>query len=184
MVSLCCVWGWPRVAAGLLLGFCGLLHPGEVLEARRRHLRLPDPRLPDNDPDAYLHIPSPKTRRFARQQHARIDDPIVIEVLRAVFGRLGPNEALVAGGVAMFRRRWDALCAQLGLPHAAPHGVTPAVLRGSGATYLYRCRVPICDIAWRGRWRQIRNLEYYLQEVAGTDLLQSLPPQPSTESGC
>ena len=74
MVSLCCVWVWPRVAAGLLLGFCGLLHPGGVLEARRRHLRLPDPQLPDGDPDADLHIASPKTRRYARQQHARIDN--------------------------------------------------------------------------------------------------------------
>ena len=117
---------------------------------------------------------SPKTRRFAQQQRARVDDPLVVAVLRAVFGSLAPNDPLLEGGVVMFRRRWDAQCAQLGLLHAAPHGVTPAVLRGSGANHLYRCRVPICDIAWRGRWRQIRNLEFYLQEVAGTDLLQNL----------
>ena len=49
------------------------------------------------------------------------------------------------------------------------------MLRGSGATHFYRCWVPIADIAWRGRWRQLRNLEYYLQEVAGTELLQGLP---------
>ena len=41
-------------------------------------------------------------------------------------------------------------------------------------THLYRCRVPIADIAWRGRWRQLRNLEYYLQEVAGTELMQDM----------
>ena len=109
-----------------------------------------------------------------RHQFARIDDPVVVDVLRAVFGGLRAHEPLLEGGISSFRRRWDALCAQLGLPHGAPHGITPAVLRGSGATHLYRCRVPICDIAWRGRWRQIRNLEFYLQEVAGTDLLQSL----------
>ena len=40
MLTLCCLWGWRRVGAGLLLGFCGLLHPSEIFDARRRHLRL------------------------------------------------------------------------------------------------------------------------------------------------
>ena len=30
---------------------------------------------------------------------------------------------------------------------------------------------------WRGRWRQMRTLEYYLQEVAAQSLLPSLPPE-------
>eukprot|EP00974_Lingulodinium_polyedra_P109884 10629576-Lingulodinium_polyedra.AAC.1 len=32
------------------------------------------------------------------------------------------------------------------------------------------------DLARRGRWRQQRNLEYYLPEVAGQQLLYSLAP--------
>ena len=144
------------------------------MDARRRHLRLPDPRLPDSGSDAFLHIPFPKTRRFARHQHARIDDPIVVEVLCAVFGGLGRTARLLDCTPRGFRKRWDFLCDRLAVPHGAPSGVTPAVLRGSGATHLYRCRVPIADIAWRGRWRQLRNLEYYLQEVAGTELMQDM----------
>ena len=29
-------------------------------------------------------------------------------------------------------------------------------------------------VAWRGRWRRIQNLEYYLQEVAGQQFLNTL----------
>ena len=148
-----------------------MLHPGELLAARRRHLSFP---VRARFREAFLHIPNPKTKRFARHQHAKVDDAIVVDVLWAVFGPLPPNALLLDCSPDAFRRRWDALCARLGLPHAQPDGITPGVLRGSGTTHLYRSRVPIMDIAWRGRWRQLRNLEYYLQEVGGAELLQTV----------
>ena len=142
-----------------------MLHPGEVLNARRGHLQLPDARLPDGTDDEFLHIGDPKTRRFARHQHTRIDDPVVVAALRAVFGELLPAEHLLDVPASGFRRRWDAICECPGLNHSRPYGLTPACLRGSGATHLYKDRVSIPDIAWMGRWRQIRNLEFALDWV-------------------
>ena len=124
----------------------------------------------------FSHIPSPKTARFARHQHVRIDAGIVVDILRAVFGDLSPEEPLVEGSPYAFRQRWDAALGRLGFRTAGPGAVTPGCLRGSGATFLYRARVPISDIAWRGRWRQMRTLEYYLQEVAATESLSDLSP--------
>ena len=56
-----------------------------------------------------------------------------------------------------------------------PLAVNPACLRGAGGTHLCWRRAPVPDIAWRGRWRQLRNLEYYLQEEGGLEFLNSLP---------
>ena len=99
---------------------------------------------------------------------------MVVAVLRGVFGSLAPSERLLDISPTGFRQRWDLICGRLGLNHSQPFGLTPACLRGSGATHLYRNRVSIPDIAWMGRWRQTRNLEYYLQEVAGIDFLHGL----------
>ena len=40
LVGLALLWRWPRVAALLAAGRCGLLRPAEFLSARRRHLVL------------------------------------------------------------------------------------------------------------------------------------------------
>ena len=45
----------------------------------------------------------PKTRRFARQQHARVDDASVVRILVAVFGGLPMNEPLVGCSASAFR---------------------------------------------------------------------------------
>ena len=39
-VAVACLWQWPHFAAALLLGFHGLLRPGELLFLRRRDLIL------------------------------------------------------------------------------------------------------------------------------------------------
>ena len=70
MLAVALIWGWPRWAGLTAMGFVGLLHPDEFPSPLRRDLVFPADAFVAGG-DAFLHISSPKTRRFARQQHAR-----------------------------------------------------------------------------------------------------------------
>ena len=125
---------------------------------------------------AFLYIDKPKTQhRFARHQHARIDDCAVIELLIFVYSRVSPSERLCLYSRAQFRSRWNALLAALGLPYKhKEEGATPGVLRGSGVTDFYIFTEDIPRAAWRGRWKTVSTLEYYLQEAAAQMFLSYL----------
>eukprot|EP00971_Amphidinium_carterae_P179667 3563154-Amphidinium_carterae.1 len=56
--------------------------------------------------------------------------------------------------------------AALRVPDVAELRPTPGSLRGSGATFFYMCTEDISRLQWRGRWRRLATLEYYLQEAA------------------
>ena len=84
------VWGWPRVAAGLLaLTWGGLLRIGEASAARRSDLLLPGD-VKDTCDYALLSVDEPKTRyKVARHQAAKIDRPDLLRVVSSAFGSLG-----------------------------------------------------------------------------------------------
>ena len=66
---------------------------------------------------------------------------------------------------------------RLGIPFKkADKGVTPGVLRGSGAMHLYLATEDLVKVAWCGRWARQKTVEFYLQEVAAQVVLQRLPP--------
>ena len=78
----------------------------------------------------------------------------------------------------MFRGQWNAVMALLHIPHSQmSRGATPAVLRGSGATFLYHSSEDVQWVAWRGRWARHRTLEFYLQEVSAQLLVHELAPK-------
>ena len=52
---------------------------------------------------------------------------------------------------------------------------TPGSIRGSGATYFYLLTEDVARIQWRGRWRRLETVEFYLQEVAARTLINDLP---------
>ncbi|CAE7454060.1 SUF4 [Symbiodinium sp. CCMP2592] len=173
-VAVALLWQWPHFAAALLLGFHGLLRPGELLSLRRKDLILPRDLL-TAVPLAYVTILGSKTRRFLQRQHAKISDICTVKFLDALFGHLPGIVPLFGCSPAVFRRRWDLLFSRLGVPTAEDaKGITPKSLRGSGATWLYQMTEDVGRIQWRGRWQQRRTLEHYLQEVAGQLLLAEL----------
>ena len=173
-VAVSLLWNWPIFAAGLLIGFNALLRPGEFLLLRRRDLILPRDLLTDL-PLAYVRILGGKTRRFMQRQHAKISDAATVQFLDKVLGNYQPSAALFPCSPNVFRRRWDALFRQLGVPTGdAARGITPKCLRGSGATWMYQLTEDIGRIQWRGRWQQRCTLEHYLQDVAGQLLLADL----------
>ena len=174
---LCLIWKWYRWLGITLIGFLGMLHPAEFISLLRSDLLLPGDTL--NETAAfYVHIRNPKTARFARKQHCKIDDPCVLAYVTKVFGALAPNASLFAGGTSAYRRRWDHVPGRLGISVSMPsRGATPAVLRGSGATALYLESEDLSLIQWRGRWAQLKTVEHYIQEVAAQSLLAQMPPE-------
>ena len=173
--TLAFLWGWNSWAGAVLIGFSAMLHPGELIGLTRKDLVFP--RDVGYDMDClFVHVRNPKTSRFARRQHGRIDDAGLIMIFEKLFGSLPLNEKLFVGSISLFRKQWNAIMTALGIPHRQSiRGATPGVLRGSGATYWYACTENIPLIAWRGRWARTRTLEFYLQEVSAQLLLHELP---------
>lgn len=175
-VTLALIWQWYAWAAIVLLGFGAMLHPSEMMALQRRDLIFPSDIGHDSN-SLFLRIRDPKTARFARRQHGRIDDQVIIDIALKVFGNLDSNEKLFPGTINSFRKQWNSVMQCLGVPHSQfQHGATPGVLRGSGATYMYTTSEDVNWVAWRGRWSRVRTLEYYLQEVGAFVLIHSLKP--------
>ena len=175
-ICLALLWDWRSWAGVVLLAFSAMLHPSEMIALVRKDLVFP--RDLDYEMSClFLHIQNPKTSRFARRQHGRIDDPVVISCAEKLFFNLGLDDKLFPGTISQFRRQWNAVMQRLGIPfRQSSKGATPGVLRGSGATYLYAMNENVSWIAWRGRWARTRTLEFYLQEVAAQLMLHQLDP--------
>ena len=100
----------------------------------------------------------------------------MLRLLESLFGSLRFDSKIYPGSKATLRSQWKAIMRQLGVPfRKVDRGVTPGVLRGSGATYLYLETEDLSRVAWRGRWARQKNVEFYLQEVAAQVIWQRLP---------
>ena len=129
-----------------------------------------------SDRIAYVYLRNPKTARFARRQHCRLEDATVLRFLEALYSRRSRSSALFGGSAHVYRAQWNAAMNFLGVPcRRDQRGATPGVLRGSGATFLYLETEDLTKVAWRGRWARLKTVEFYLQEVAAQVLLASLP---------
>ncbi|CAE7810303.1 unnamed protein product [Symbiodinium sp. CCMP2592] len=174
-ISVALLWGWSDWASVTLINFLCMLHPSEMIPLVRSDLVLPQDAMPE-DAVAFVHVRNPKTARFARRQHSRLEDRFVLDILTARYAHLPFEARLFRGSLHTYRRQWDAIMSHLGVPcRQAARGATPGVLRGSGATYLYQETEDLGLVAWRGRWSKVKTLEFYLQEVAAQLLLQQLP---------
>ena len=174
MTSIAILWQWYRWLGVTLVGFLGMLHPAEFVHLRRRDLLLPGDSF-QQDGIFYVHIQNPKTSRFARRQHCKIDEVPTLRFIEKVYSDLPPDEPLFPGGMAAYRRRWNLILARLDIPFTQHRkGATPAVLRGSGATHLYLQCEDLCRVQWRGRWSQLKTVEHYIQEVAAQTLMHNL----------
>ncbi|CAE7376299.1 unnamed protein product [Symbiodinium sp. CCMP2592] len=177
LTTLGLMWRWPRFVGVVLIGFLCMLHPSEYLPLTRGDLILPEDVF-SKDRIAYVSVKNPKTARFARRQHCRLEDDSVLRFIEALFGPLPFDGRLYPGSMNTFRSQWNAVMQRLGIPYKkADKGVTPGVLRGSGATHLYLETEDLVKVAWRGRWARQKTVEFYLQEVAAQVVLQSLPPE-------
>ena len=160
MIAVALLWGWPKWAAVTALGFTAMLHPCEFLHCLRKDLVLPSDALGSFE-DAFLHIENPKTRRFARHQHARCSDREVVLLLETCFKDLQQSAPLLNYSATIYRSMWNDILTFLEVPHSVKTGgPTPGSLRGSGATDFYIKTEDVPRIAWRGRWKRASTLEF------------------------
>ena len=126
----------------------------------------------------YVSILAPKTRRVYRRQHVRIDEAAIIDYSCALWGNAAADAKLFALSSGSFRTRWNAIARAAGFdPVSIKHAVTPACLRGSGATALYRKTNDVRLVQWRGRWSRPQTLEAYIQEAAAAQSLLRVPEE-------
>jgi hypothetical protein len=116
-----------------------------------------------------VRIQHPKTRRMqghARVQHVLLEDPGLAALLHWIIQRIpadSRDRPIWRGAQYTFATFFTRACRGLGL-HAL--ALTPAGLRGGGATdYWIRTR-DVPGVRRRGRWTVERTLERYLQEGA------------------
>ena len=108
IICLGLLWGWRQFVGVISLGFGGMLHPNEFVHLCRQDLVFPEDALTASS-TLYVHIRSPKTARFARKQHARIDDPSILHLARQLFFDLPLGSRLFDASLAVFRRQWNHL---------------------------------------------------------------------------
>lgn len=184
IICLALLWKWDHFTGAVVLGFGGMLHPNDFLALRRRDLVFPDALMFESR-SLYIFIRNPKTARFARRQHVRVDDCSLVDLAFCLLNRLSLEEMIFPASTAEFRRQWNALLDKLGIPRRqSDHGATPGTLRGSGATHEYLQGSDITQIQWRGRWSRLRTLEYYIQEVAAQLFLFNLSPEARSNISC
>lgn len=159
-------WGWVRVAAVLMIAFYGCCRPGEVLSALRKSLILPEDIGAEHSTPCFLRIlkPKPGRRGMGRVQHVKIKDDIISSFLSRVFVNCHPNERLYPGSAGCFRTRWEKLLNRLNVPSSAK--ITPGCLRAGGTVELYKQGMPILDILWCLRLKNVETLQHYLQEIS------------------
>lgn len=180
LVTIGLLWGWPRESALFSLGWAGLLRVGEILNAKRSDLVLPEESAPGIN-YVLLRLEEPKTRgRSARHQAARIEPRDLVLLISAVFGSLNPSEKLWKMSSATLRKRFSQLLSGLGiLPRKAQgqRGYDLASLRPGGATHLLNITEDAELVNRRGRWATTKVMNIYLQEIAVATGLEKLSPE-------
>eukprot|EP00435_Cladocopium_sp_Y103_P044820 s2497_g12.t1 len=177
MLTICLMWGWPYEASVLALTWAGVCRIGEVLQATRDDLILPQ----DSAPGTFfvlLRIGEPKTRgRAARHQSARVDQEDIIRLLIAVYGKCDSTDKLWPLSAATLRGRFTTLLKALDLPTDSAGGARCfdlSSLRPGGATYILNMTENTELVRRRGRWLSQRVCDVYLQEVQVATYLHRL----------
>ena len=107
-VGLGLLWEWYCWTAALIVSFLAVLHPGELIALTRKDLVFSEDIL-GHASSLFVHLTNPKTSRFARRQHGRIDDDLAIQFVFTVAHGLRLDEKIYPGSLHTFRRQWDAV---------------------------------------------------------------------------
>ena len=179
MLTIALYWGWPYEAAVLALTWAGVCRIGEVLQATRDDLVLPQDAAPGNR-FILLRIIDPKTRgRSARHQSARVDQEDIVQLLVSVYGRCDSSDPLWPLSAATLRNRFGKLLAELGLPTTSTSKsrcFDLSSLRPGGTTFILNMTENTELVRRRGRWLSQRVCDIYLQEVQVATYMQRLQP--------
>ena len=172
LVTAAISWGWLRVGALLMIGFWGLLRPIELCSLRRCDVLLPGEH--SGGQALLIRISAPKRGRGrgARKQYSKVDETEGLQFVCRWLNTRGPEDRLWTGSPATFSKRFGALATAL---VGSQVRFTPAGLRAGGATTLFQLwGEDLPRIQWRGRWRDVRTLPHYLQELQAAEIMSHL----------
>ena len=146
-----------------MLGFHGLLRPGELFNLSSRDLMVCyiNGRL-----QLVVSIMNPKTRQWlGRCQHVLIDHQPTCEWAKWFLASLPALTPIWPFGVGTGRKLFRQICASRGF---GSNTFTLASLRTGGATYLYQCNQDVTRLQFMGRWANTRTVKIYVQEAIST----------------
>ena len=172
-VALALLWGWSDLALMLLVGFLGMLRPGELCALLVKDFVFTAVNGRDT---CFVFIGKPKMRRIGpRREHVRLDDSELLMALRHAFEGCSPNTPFCPCSQLEFSANFRLLMNGLKLPTQQGSGLTPASLRSGGATFWYQLTDSPDFVRFRGRWANLRMLEVYIQEVGAATFLNDQP---------
>ena len=173
--------GHQRLSLLFLVAFHCLLRPGEMVELRWNDLVVWDEieAARFHDTCGFVRVRKPKTRRMAGHaavQHVLLEDPGLASFLAWAISTVPVEQR--------GRRIWSQpqykmaaifseCCEALGLAHLH---LSPAGLRGGGATDTWVRTRDVPGIRREGRWTSEKTLERYLQEGTALYLRSNLHP--------
>lgn len=164
---------WRAFGTLVLLGFYGLLRPGELLGLKASDAVPPNSWSLGND-FAVIRLERPKnSRQMGVQQYVEIRHPDAINWLSWLKNERPTNAALWDSTANRFRNMFRKICQELGI-HSLH--LSPASLRAGGATWLVDEGTEIGKVRFLGRWANLRSLEHYIQ-VARAQQISLLLPQ-------
>ena len=169
-------WALRFWAGGVLLwlGYEALLRPGELLMLRPARVQLGQ-RIGLHASVMTVTVDNPKNRRhFGRRQFVLLNDPKLIQWVAWLMSGLPQHAPLIDGGrsalSAVLRYGLRALSSE-GM------GISFASLRTGGATHHFMQHSNLGQLQYRGRWRDARSLEHYLQEAVAACVDIRLTPE-------
>ena len=154
------VAGFPRLAAGIVVGFDTLARTGELLGF------VVDDVLVDSRAGfaGILRFREPKAgQREGVHQSITIDNAVVRGALRYLCRGLGPGEQLLQITDHKFRQVWSHVVNCLQLQDFA---VRPYSMRRGGATWESRRSLSYDSVAHRGRWAALSTCRRYVEDSA------------------
>ena len=181
-LTICGVWRWGRVALSLWICYFALLRPGECCALVRSDVLLPSEHEHPQS-GILLRISSPKRRvGGARCEYARVDLENICPLFLSMLALLRPGDRIWPGSPQALTRRFRKVLQAMQLD---PRQFSLASLRTGGATHHFSVfGEDVMRLAWRGRWRDIRTLPHYIQELVASRIRLAWPSRARVIVDC
>lgn len=166
---------WHCFGTLLMVGFFGLLRPGEIFCLRARDLAVSNSFSLGSE-HAVLRIDQPKNaRQMGAQQFVEIKHLDSVNWLTWLRSKVSnPDERLWSSTPTRFRKMFSDICLELGIKQLH---LSPASLRAGGATRLIDDGAEVGKIRFVGRWTNLRSLEHYVQVARAQQISLTMDPK-------
>ena len=159
------------MARYILHRFFGQHRGLELAAVRRRDIQLPADLLRE-EKVMYTRVDRPKNAWAGPlKQHSTVDAERELAFIARYVSCLGEEELIYPFSHSQLLSRWQRLMDALG---NNPRLLPLRSLRGGGTVWLWGFVKDLPYVCWQGRWQEVRNVEYYLQEAYSRSIVSGL----------